>query len=40
MKKLNLKNIPKFNWRIDPQARYAAKIDKVFNNLKKDGLPD
>jgi len=31
--KLNLKNIPKLIWRIDPVARHAAEIDRAFNDL-------
>jgi len=34
-KKLNLKYIPRLNWKIDPQERYALEMDKVFKNIKK-----
>jgi ribosome-binding factor A len=33
-KKLNMKFIPKFNWVIDSQERYAIEIEKVLDNLK------
>ena len=35
LKKLNLKNIPKFNWRVDSQIRHAAEIDKVFKEARE-----
>lgn len=35
-KKLNLKFIPKFTWKIDSQERYAAEIDKAFAELKNE----
>ena len=33
-KKLNLKNIPKLTWRIDPVERHAAEMDQTFNELE------
>jgi ribosome-binding factor A len=33
LKKLNLKYIPRLNWRIDSQARHAAELDKTFKEL-------
>ena len=35
-KKINLKKIPRFQWEIDQQERYALEIDKVFDEIKKD----
>ena len=35
-KKLDLKFIPKFNWVIDSQERYAVEMDKVFEELAKE----
>ena len=34
-KKLKLKYIPRLNWKIDPQERYALEMDKVFNEIEK-----
>jgi ribosome-binding factor A len=35
-KRLDFKFIPKFNWVIDSQERYAAEMDKVFQELEKE----
>ena|SRR3989339_620353 len=35
-KKLSLKFIPKFNWTIDANERYAAEIDRVIDELSKE----
>jgi len=33
-KKLNLKNIPRFNWIIDPIEKNAAEIEEILKKLK------
>jgi len=35
--KLNLKRIPRFTWRINTQERKAAEIDKIFNEINREG---
>jgi len=32
-RKLSIKHIPKFNWKIDSQERYAAEIDKIIKEI-------
>jgi len=34
-KKLNLRHIPRFNWKIDSQERYAAEIDKIIKKINE-----
>ena len=34
-KRLNLKYIPKLNWKIDPNERYALEMDKVFKEARE-----
>lgn len=33
-KKLNLKHIPKFNWKIDSLERHAAEIDRIIKEIE------
>ena len=35
LKKLSLKYIPRLNWRIDSQERYAAEINNAINEVVK-----
>lgn len=35
-KRLNLKYIPKLNWKIDPNERYALEMDKVFKEAREE----
>jgi len=34
-RKLNLKHIPRFNWKIDSQERHAAEIDKIIKKINE-----
>jgi ribosome-binding factor A len=35
VKKLNIKNIPRFNWIIDDTEKNAAKIENILNQIKE-----